>query len=67
VREVREMNMSWQSKNAIVEALQTEQNAAFACEWALPEFKFNEPGFLIAGRRAYGTVHLQVLRLAKLD
>lgn len=46
VREVREMNMSWQSKDAIVSALQTEQNASFACEWALPEFKFNESGFL---------------------
>ena len=49
VREVREMNMSWQSKDAIVAALETEQNAIFACEWSLPEFKFNEPGFLIAG------------------
>lgn len=48
VREVREMNMSWQSKDAIVAALQTEQNASFACEWALPEFKFNKAGFLIA-------------------
>ena len=47
VREVREMNMSWQSKDAILVALQTAQNASFACEWALPEFKFNEPGFLV--------------------
>lgn len=49
VREVREMCMSWQSKDAIVSALQTEQNASFACEWALPEFKFNESGFLVVG------------------
>ncbi len=49
VREVREMNMSWQSKDAIVGALQTAQNASFACEWALPGFKFNESGFLAAG------------------
>ena len=34
VREVREMNMSWQSKEAIVAALQTERNAGFVCEWA---------------------------------
>lgn len=47
VREVREMSMSWQSKDTIVSALQTEQNASFACEWALPEFKFNESGFLV--------------------
>ncbi len=49
IREMREMNMSWQSKDAIVSALQTEQNASFACEWALPEFRFNESGFLIVG------------------
>ncbi len=49
VREVREMSMSWQSKDAIASVLQTEQNASFACEWALPEFKFNESGFLIVG------------------
>lgn len=49
VREVREMSMSWQSKDAIVSALKTHQNASFACEWALPKFKFNESGFLIAG------------------
>lgn len=51
VREVREMSMSWQSKDAIVSALQTEQNASFACEWALPEFRFNESGFLDVGER----------------
>ncbi|QQD72988.1 hypothetical protein [Acidithiobacillus ferrivorans] len=50
VREVREMSMSWQSKDAIVGALQTAQNTAFACEWALPEFKFNESGFLLVGK-----------------
>jgi len=50
VCEVREMNMSWQSKDAIVAALQTGQNAGFACKWALHEFKFNESGFLIAGQ-----------------
>lgn len=50
VREVREMSMSWQSKDDIVIALQTERNASFACEWALPEFKFNETGFLVVGR-----------------
>ena len=49
IREVREMSMSWQSKDAIVSALQTEQNASFACAWSLPEFKFNESGFLIVG------------------
>ena len=51
VREVREMSMSWQSKDAIVSVLQTEQNASFACEWALPEFKFNESGFLVIGEQ----------------
>jgi len=51
VREVREMNMSWQSKEAIVAALQTERNAGFSCEWALPEFAFNESGFLLTGKR----------------
>ena len=49
VREVREMSMSWQSKDTIVAALQIESNVSFACEWALPEFKFNESGFLVAG------------------
>lgn len=49
IREVREMSISWQSKDAIVSALQTEHNASFACEWALPEFKFNESGLLIIG------------------
>lgn len=49
VREVREMSMSWQSKDAIVSALQIEQNASFACEWALPKFRFNESGFLDVG------------------
>ncbi len=52
VREVREMSMSWQSKNAIVSALQTEQNASFACEWALPKFQFNESGFLVGEQEA---------------
>ena len=51
IREVREMSMSWQSKDAIASALQTEQNASFACEWALPEFRFNESGFLIVDNR----------------
>lgn len=51
VREVREMSMSWQSKDAIVSVLQTDQNASFACEWALPEFRFNESGFLDVGER----------------
>lgn len=32
-------------------ALQIEQNASFACEWALPEFKFNESGFQVVGER----------------
>lgn len=49
-------NERWQHENKSVErmalaafsVLQTEQNASFACEWALPEFKFNESGFLIA-------------------
>lgn len=41
------LSMSWQSKDAIVSSLQTESNASFACERALPEFKFNESGFLI--------------------
>ena len=50
VREVREMSMSWQSKDAIVGALQTAQNTAFACEWSLPKFKFNESGFLLVGK-----------------
>ena len=49
VREVREMSMSWQSKDAIVSVLQTDRNASFACEWALPKFEFNESGFLIMG------------------
>ena len=49
VHEVRETSMSWQSKDAIVSVLQTEQNVSFACEWALPEFKFNESGFLVVG------------------
>ena len=40
------------SKDAIVDALQSGQNASFACEWALPEFKFNESGFLIVGGHA---------------
>ncbi len=43
------MIMSWQSKGAIVSALQTEQNATFACEWAPSEFRFNESGYLIIG------------------
>ena len=51
VREVREMSMSWQSKDAIVSALNTDQNASFVCGWALPEFKFNESGFLVVGER----------------
>ncbi len=51
VREVREMSMAWQSKDAIVDALKSGQNTSFACEWALPEFKFNESGFLIVGGR----------------
>lgn len=50
VREVREMNISWQSKDAIVSALQTERNASFACEWVFHEFKFNESGFLVMGK-----------------
>lgn len=51
VREVREMSMSWQSKDAIVRALQTEQNASFACEWSLPKFQFNKSGFLVTERK----------------
>jgi hypothetical protein len=38
--------MNWQSKDAIIGALQTGRNTGFACEWALPEFKFDESGFL---------------------
>lgn len=50
VREVREMSMSWQSKDGIVSALQTERNASFACEWVLSQFKFNESGFRLANK-----------------
>lgn len=32
-------------------ALKTEQNASFACEWALLDVKFNESDFLIAEKQ----------------
>ncbi len=50
VREVREMDMSWQSRDAVVGALQTAQNSSFACEWTLSVFKFNESGYLLRER-----------------
>ncbi len=44
IREVREMNMSYESKDAIVEAL---QKAPFACEWVLPNFDNQAAGFRV--------------------
>lgn len=38
-------------QNDITSALQTERNTGFACEWALPEFKFSDSGFLVAGEQ----------------
>jgi hypothetical protein len=57
VREVREMSMSWQSKDAIVVALQTPQNAGFSCEWVLPVFGFNKAGFRFTMKSAPFTCH----------
>lgn len=45
-REVREMNMAWRSKDAIVDALEHQQHSNFACKWVLPTFHFNEAGFV---------------------
>lgn len=49
VREVKEMSMSWQSKNDIVQRLQTDRNQHFKCEWALTSFSFNGSGFKASG------------------
>jgi hypothetical protein len=49
VREIKEMAMSWQSKDDIVRRLQTWKNKAFACKWVLPSFNFNESRFQATG------------------
>lgn len=61
VIEVCEMDISWQIKDSIVSLLRTEQNVSFACKWALPEFKFNESGFMVVG------AHEAIVKIVDLD
>lgn len=42
VREIREMNMSYESRDAIVAQLAT---VSFECEWTLPKFETAAAGF----------------------
>ena len=40
-------DQSSRERKAAVSALQTEYNASFACEWALPDIKLHESRFLM--------------------
>jgi hypothetical protein len=51
VREIREMEISWQDRDAIVSALTNRENNSFACKWVLPQFRFNGAGFEIVKTR----------------